>query len=120
VSASLVPPWVATVVATAAAVVTDVWGQALGTDVQTATTAVAGLVVAVVAREHLVTNRAFTVAAATGPAVTVPRAAGDLPARSVAVTAPPPHGAIYDLEAVLAEAGQLAPVIVPELAGTKA
>jgi hypothetical protein len=69
-----VPPWVATVVATAAAVVTDVWGQALGTDVQTATTAVAGLVVAVVAREHLVTNRAFTVAAATGPGGTRPPA----------------------------------------------
>lgn len=65
-STSLVPPWVAAVVSVVIGVVTTVWGQALGTDVQTCIDAGAALVVAIVTHGHVTA----AVKASTAPTVT--------------------------------------------------
>lgn len=95
----MIPPWLAAIIAGLVATATDVWGASAGVDVKTAVTSAAGLIVALVAREHAHGVRATnTAAAAVAVAKTV--AAG---------TTPPAPSLAADLAPLLALAGELAP-----------
>lgn len=119
---SALPAWVAGAAAAAAAAVADAWPGAVGSNAQTAITAGAALVWAIIVREHLLTRRVTAVAtinAVTRTATPAPAPAAGVTVLGPVVTPVPPVSAAAHIVAEVEQAIGLAesllpPVVVPQ------